>query len=149
MPVITGTATAEVDAPLERCWELIENVAIAPEWQGGLERMDVLEKDDQGRPLVCDAVSDAKLRKVTTRVRFSYEGPRRLSWTQVGDGDLRSMEGYWELESLGEGRTRATYGLAVDPGPVGLLARGPLERAARALLLNPRPRELAKRVEAN
>ena len=146
MAVIRGSATTDVNAPIDRCWGLIEDVAIAPEWQGGLERMDVVERDEQGRPLVCDTLSDAKLRKVESRVRFSYDGPRRLSWVQVGDGELKSMEGNWQLEDLGRGRTRVTYELAVDPGSVGLLARGPIERAARAILVNRRPKELAKRL---
>ena len=149
MPVIKGSATAEVNAPLQRCWALVEDVASAPQWQAGLERMDVVERDEDGRAIVCDTLSDAKLRKIKSRVRFTYEGPARLSWRQIEDGDLRSLEGYWQLESLGDGRTRITYGLAVDPGPVPRLARMPIERAARAILLNPRPKELAKRVESN
>jgi hypothetical protein len=110
--------------------------------------MDVLERDGQGRAVECEALSDAKLRKVRTRVRFTYEAPTRLSWTML-DGDLDSMDGYWLLESLSGGKTRATYGVAVDPGPIGLLARGPIERAARAILLNPRPKELARRVQGS
>jgi len=145
MAAISGSSTDEVDAPIDRCWALIEDVALAPEWQNGLERMDVVERDDQGRALVCDTLSDAKLRKVKSRVRFKYEDPTRLSWEQI-DGDLNSIEGYWELEDLGSGRTRVTYGLSVDPGSVGLLARGPLERAARAILVDPRPKELASRL---
>ena len=31
MAPISGTSTAEVDAPIDRCWALIEDVAIAPE----------------------------------------------------------------------------------------------------------------------
>lgn len=145
VPVITGSSATEVDAPIERCWELVEDVAGAPEWQGGLVQLDVIERDDQGRPLVCDAVSDLKLRKVRTRQRFTYEPPKRLAWTMI-DGELESMDGYWELEDLGDGRTRVTYGLAVDPGRTGLLARGPLERAARAIAVDPRAKELARRV---
>ncbi len=148
MPVISGTATAEIEAPLERCWAVLEDVARAPEWQSGLERFEILERDAEGRVLVCDSISDLKLRKVTSRVRFAYEGPTRLSWEQIEAGDLHSLEGYWELEPLDAGRTRATYALAVDPGSVGRLARGPVERAARAILLNPRPKELARRVAA-
>jgi ribosome-associated toxin RatA of RatAB toxin-antitoxin module len=144
--VINGSATEEIDAPLERCWALVEDVSSAPEWQGGLESMEVVQRDAEGRALVCDTVSDAKVRKVRSRVQFTYEGPMRLSWRQIGDGDLHSMEGYWQFEPLGDGRTRVTYGLAVDPGPVPRLARVPIERAARAILLNPRPKELAKRV---
>jgi ribosome-associated toxin RatA of RatAB toxin-antitoxin module len=146
--MIAGSATAEVDAPLERCWAVVEDVPDAMHWQHGLERMDVVERDEKGRALICDTVTDAKLRKVQSRVRFSYDGPTRLSWTQVADGDLRSLEGYWQLEPIDGGRTRVTYGLAVDPGPVGRLARGPAERVIRAMLLHPRPKELAKRVAA-
>ncbi len=145
MAVITGSASAEIEAPIERCWEVVEDVASAPEWQGGLAELVVLERDQQGRPLICDAVSDVKLRKVRTRQRFTYEPPERLSWTMI-EGELDSMEGYWELEVVGSGLTRATYGLAVDPGPVGRLARGPLERVARAMLVDPRAKELARRL---
>jgi uncharacterized membrane protein len=148
MTLISGTATGEINAPLERCWALIEDVPSAPEWQSGLERMDVVERDGDGRAVICDTLSDAKLRKVHSRVRFSYDAPTRLSWRQIEGEDLHSIEGYWQLEPLGEARTRVTYLLAVDPGRVGLLARGPFERAARAILLNPRPKELAKRVES-
>jgi ribosome-associated toxin RatA of RatAB toxin-antitoxin module len=126
-----------VNAPIERCWEVVEDVAGAPEWQGGLLQLDVIERDDQGRPLLCDALSDAKLRKVRTRQEFTYEPPDRLTWKML-NGELDSMEGYWELQDLGDGRTRVTYGLSVDPGRMGLLARGPLERAARAILVDPR-----------
>jgi ribosome-associated toxin RatA of RatAB toxin-antitoxin module len=148
MAVITGSSSTEVDAPLERCWAIVEDVAIAPEWQGGLEAMDVVQRDDQGRVLVADAVSDAKLRKVKTRVRFSYEDPTRLEWKMV-EGDLESMEGSWELEDLGDDRTRVTYSVAVDPGAnIPRLIRGPIESAARAILVNGRANELAKRVVA-
>jgi ribosome-associated toxin RatA of RatAB toxin-antitoxin module len=114
VPVITGSATAVVSAPIDACWAVVEDVETAPDWQGGLARMEVIERDDQGRPAVCDALSDLKLRKVPTRVRFRYQSPTRLEWTMI-EGDLDSMEGYWELEDLGNGRTRATYGVAVDP----------------------------------
>ena len=148
MAVIEGSSSVEIHAPIERCWEVVEDVPSAPDWQGGLVEMVVLERDDQGRALECEALSDAKLRKVRTRVRFTYEPPTRLSWTML-EGDLDSMEGYWLLEDLSGAMTRATYGVAVDPGPVGRLARGPIERAARAILVNPRPKELARRVQGS
>ena len=107
MPVISGSSSVEVDAPIERCWEVVEDVASAPDWQGGLLQLEVIERDEQERPLVCDTLTDAKVRKVRTRQRFSYEAPNRLSWEML-EGELDSMEGYWELEDLGGGRTRVT-----------------------------------------
>ncbi len=142
-----GTASAEIEAPLEQVWAIVEDVLIAPDWQGGLEAMSALERDDEGRPTLVETESDIKVRRVKTQVRFSYEPPTRLSWVQE-KGDLKSVEGSWVLEDLGGGRTRATYSLDGDPGRMlGMLIRGPVEAAARAVLVNARPGELKARAE--
>jgi hypothetical protein len=107
----------------------------------------VLERDDQGRAQICDTVSDAKITKVRCRTRVVYEPPRRLLFTRLESDDVDEMDGSWELEDLPGGRTRATYRLAVDPGPVGFMAR-PLERALRPLVVGRRAEELAREVAA-
>ncbi len=142
-----GTASAEINAPLDEVWAVVEDVLTAPDWQGGLEAITALEHDDEGRPTLVESVSDVKVRQVKTQVRFSYEPPTRLSWAQE-KGDLKSVEGSWLLEDLGGGLTRATYSLDGDPGRMlGMLIRGPVEAAARAVLVNARPGELKARVE--
>jgi carbon monoxide dehydrogenase subunit G len=142
-----GTASTEIDAPLAEVWAVVEDVLTAPDWQGGLVSITALERDRERRPTLVESVSDIKVRQVKTQVRFSYEPPTRLSWSQE-KGDLKSVEGSWVLEDLGEGRTRATYSLDGDPGRVlGMLIRGPVEAAARAVLVNARPGELKARVE--
>ena len=61
---------------------------------------------------------------------------------------MKAVEGVWELEDLGQGRTRASYRLDADPDRMlGLVIRGPVEAAARAILVNRRPGELKRRVE--
>jgi len=142
-----GTAGAEIEAPLGEVWAVVEDVLIAPDWQGGLVAITPLERDAEGRPTLVESESDIKVRHVKTQVRFGYEPPTRLTWTQE-KGDLKSVEGSWTLEDLGEGRTRATYTLDSDPGRVlGMLIRGPVEAAVRAMLVNARPGELKARVE--
>jgi len=144
-----GTASAEIDAPLDEVWAVVEDVLTAPEWQGGLVEVSALERDGESRPTLVESVSDIKVRRVKTQVRFSYEPPTRLSWTQE-KGDLKSVEGSWVLEDLGGGRTQVTYSLDGDPGRVlGMIIRGPVEAAARAMLVNARPGELKARVEGN
>jgi carbon monoxide dehydrogenase subunit G len=144
-----GTASAEIEAPLEEVWAIVEDVLTAPEWQGGLVALTALERDGDGRPTLVESVSDIKIRHVKTQVRFSYAGPTRLSWSQE-KGDLKSVDGSWELEDLGDGRTRATYTLDGDPGRMlSMLIRGPVEAAARAMLVNARPGELKARVEGD
>jgi uncharacterized protein YndB with AHSA1/START domain len=143
-----GSASAEIDAPLDDVWEVVADVLTAPDWQGGLVAMSALEHDADGRPTLVETENDIKVRRVKTRVRFRYEPPTRLSWTQE-KGDLKSVEGSWTLEDLGDGRTRATYTLDSDPGRVlGMLIRGPVEAGVRAMLVNARPGELKARVES-
>jgi uncharacterized protein YndB with AHSA1/START domain len=147
MAHLGGSETAEINAPIAEVWALVEDVAIAPDWQGGLVAITPLERDAEGRPTLVESENDVKVRRVKTQVRFRYQPPTRLSWTQE-KGDLKSVEGSWTLEDLGEGRTRATYTLDSDPGRVlGLLLRGPAEAAVRALLVNARPGELKARIE--
>jgi len=108
--------------------------------------MSALEHDDAGRPTLVETENDLKVRRVKTRVRFSYAGPTRLSWTQE-KGDLKSVEGSWQLEDLGGGRTRASYELEVEPRahPRDAHPRA-REGALMALLSNGRPGELRRRV---
>jgi hypothetical protein len=133
MAHLGGSASSEIEAPLKEVWAVVEDVLSAPEWQGGLDAMTALEHDADGRVTMVEAENDLKV--------------RRVAWTQE-HGDMKSVEGSWELEDLGGGRTRATYTLDADPGRVlGMLIRGPVEAATRAIFVNGRPGELKRRVE--
>jgi hypothetical protein len=147
MAKLGGSASTEIDAPLEEVWAVVEDVLSAPEWQNGLVSMTALEKDGEGRPTLVEVENDIKVRTVKSKVRFSYDGPTRLSWSQE-KGDLKSVDGSWDLADLGDGRTEATYTLDGDPGRmIGMLIRGPVESAIRSMLVNGRPGELKARVE--
>ncbi len=142
-----GSASSEIDAPLDKVWAVVEDVLTAPDWQGGLDAMTALEHDGEGHPTLVETENDIKVRRIKAQVRFTYEPPTRLSWIQER-GDMKSVEGSWELEDLDGGRTRATFRLDADPGRVlGLLIRGPVEAATRAIFVSGRPAELKRRVE--
>lgn len=147
MAQLGGTKSIEVDAPIEACWALAVDVESAPQWQAGMKTMKVLDRDADGRPSLCETTADAKVKDVTTKVRFSYQEPTRVAWSQE-KGDLKRLDGAWELEDLGGGRTKVTYTLDGDPGRVlGMLIKGPVEGKIRDLLVNGRPAEFKKRVE--
>jgi carbon monoxide dehydrogenase subunit G len=147
MAHLGGTASADIEAPLEEVWAVVEDVITAPQWQGGLDAMTALEHDEAGRPTLVETENDIRVRRIKAHVRFNYEAPTRLAWTQE-KGDMKSVEGSWQLEDLGDGRTRATYTLDADPGRVlGLVIRGPVEAATRAMFVNGRPGELKRRME--
>jgi len=148
MANLTGSSTAEMNAPLDEVWKIVEDVEIAPQWQGGLKALRATERDAEGRATVCEADSDAKVRTLRSTVRFSYEGaPNKLTWSQV-KGDLKSVDGSWVLEDLGDGRTRASYNLDIDLGRLGLVIRGPLVGVIRSMLVEARAGELKQRMES-
>jgi uncharacterized membrane protein len=133
--MITGDRSVEIDAPIDRCFAIAADIETAPKWQGSLKDVEVLSKDADGRAEVVNTKSDAKVKTVTTKLRFSYTEPTRIEWVQE-KGDVKSLKGWWDLEDLGEGRTRATYALEVDPGRMlGMLLRGPIEGTVRDFLL--------------
>jgi carbon monoxide dehydrogenase subunit G len=147
MGKLRGNSTAEIDAPIDQVWALVEDVEKAPDWQGGMKGMDALEHDSDGRATLCEAQTDAKVRTVRSVVRFSYDEPTALSWSQE-KGELKSVDGRWELEDLGGERTRATYEIEVDLGRVlGMLVRGPLVDVLRNQLAGARAGELKRAVE--
>ena len=148
MAMMGGSSAAEVDAPLERVRAFVQDVERAPQWQDGLMAMRALERDGDGRAVLCQAEADARVRTIRSVVRYSYDGPAALSWRQER-GDLKSAAGRWELEDLGGNRTRATYWLEVDLGRVlGLVIRGPLVDLLRAMMVGARADELKRAVES-
>lgn len=149
MAVLAGSSSAEIDAPIEQVWKAVADVEKAPDWQGGMKDIEALERDGEGRAILVETEADAKVTTIKTKVRFSYDGPTRLSWEQE-KGDLKSMVGSWDLEDLGDGRTRATYSLEGDTGRVlGMLIRGPVEDKLRDFLVNARADELKAYVEGS
>jgi len=144
---MTGEASVHVDAAPERCYEIAADVDHISEWQGGVQRVEVLERDAEGRAVLIEMHTDAKVRTIKSRIAFEYDPPAGLSWKQV-KGDLKSVVGSWSFEADGDG-TLATYRLDGDPGRViGMLIRGPVEGKLRDLLVSARPGELKIRAEA-
>jgi uncharacterized membrane protein len=149
MGLIEGERSVEIDAPIERCYEIAADIDHAVEWQGSLRDVEVLERDSEKRALVVETESDAKVKTVKATLRFSYDPPERIDWVQE-KGDTKSLEGYWVFEDLGSGRTGATYGLVADPGRMlGMLLRGPAEGKVRDFLLGGAAEGLKARAEAS
>ena len=92
MAVMGGSSAAEIGAPLERVRAFVQDVERSPQWQGGLKAMRALERDGEGRAVLCQAEGDARVRTIRSTVRFTYDGPAALAWRQE-QGDLKSAVG--------------------------------------------------------
>jgi len=134
MGTLEASWTVEIDAPRDRVYEIAADIEAAPDWQGTLEDVEVLERDDQRRPLVVETLSDATVKKVRAQLRFAYDPPEGLTWEQE-KGEMKWLTGSWVFEDLDGGGTRATYGLRAEPGRMlGLLLRGPVEGKVKEML---------------
>lgn len=151
MADLSGSHSLEIDAPVERCFAIAADIERAPEWQGAMKSARALEHDGDGRPALVDTEIDSSVAKHRLVLRFAYDEPHGLTWTRES-GDLKSLDGSWRFEDLGDGRTRATYSLDIGVGrKLGLLVKtvkGPVATRVRALLANRPVEGLKERAES-
>jgi hypothetical protein len=146
---IEGEASTIIEAPIERVYEVAADVEGSIAWQPQFKSVTCLERDADGEQVLVDNETDATVRTLKSRLRFSYDKPNGLSWKQE-KGDLSDVEGGWRFEDLGEGRTKATYSLRVDLGRMlGMVIRGPLVGLMKGQLIDTMPDKLKGYVEAN
>jgi ribosome-associated toxin RatA of RatAB toxin-antitoxin module len=121
---ITGEQSTEIAARPEAVFAVASDLERYPEWQDFLQRVTVTERDTDGRPTLVEAEADAKVTALRLVLRATRTEPTRVGWHSEG-GDLKAISGAFDLAPAGDGRTRATFALEVDPGrKLGLLLRG-------------------------
>src|SRR5215210_841716 len=103
---IEGSASAEINAPIAEVYAVAADVENSPKWQPEIKSAKVLDRDAAGNQTLVKTEADGKVRTLNSTLRFSYDEPTGLSWAQE-EGDLKSVEGSWTFEDLGDGRTKA------------------------------------------
>jgi hypothetical protein len=127
MGILKASRTVEIAAPKIHLYEIIIDLGNTPVWQESMISSEVIETDPEGRPALVEIVSDAKVRNLTSRLAFQFQPEEGMTWEQK-KGDLKWLIGSWQLEDMGDDRTRATYGLEADTGRMlGLLLKGPVQ----------------------
>lgn len=114
------------------------------EWVDDLKRIDILERDSEGRPLEVEFRAAAFGRSTTYTLRYDYHGaPNQLDWHQTSGDLTETMTGQYRFEGVAVG-TRVTYELEVElrvPIPAFIRARAAHRIQTQAL------RELRARAE--
>ncbi len=147
MAKLSDSASTEIETPVDAVWAIVADVTSWPEWQGTLGSLDILEQDAEGRASLCAVEFDAKVTKIKMKLACTYSPPAQMAFERVS-GDLSSLAGSWRLQDLGDGRTRATYALDVNPGGVlNFLLNAERIGKLRATLVDVRPGELKARAE--
>jgi hypothetical protein len=149
MGTISGSAAIEISAAIDAVYAVAADAEGAPRWQPEIQVAECLERDADGNQILVRVETETPIKRLASTLRYSYDSPGRISWKQE-DGDLKSVVGSWEFEELGEGLTKATYELAVDPGRMlGMALRGPVVGVLRGKLVESMPDKLKTFVEAS
>lgn len=149
MGKIGGESSAEIGASIEAVYAIAADAEGAPRWQPEIEVAECLEHDGAGNQLRVRIETETPIKRLTSVLVYSYESPTRISWTQE-EGDLKSVEGSWELRDLGDDRTEATYKLEVDPGRIlGMALRGPVVGVLRGKMVDSMPGKLKAFAESS
>jgi uncharacterized membrane protein len=147
--MIRGEESTEIDAPPEAVFAVASDLERYPEWQDFLQRVSVRERDPDGRATLVEAEADAKVTKLKLVLRATRDEPRRVAWRAEG-GDVKGLSGAFDLAGAGAGRTRAAFGLEVDPGfKLGLLLKGPVADRLRDRVLQGMLDGLKRRAESS
>jgi hypothetical protein len=152
MADLEGTRSIEIAAPPERCFAIAADLDRVPEWHGAMTHVEVLERDGDGRATLVRSEMDASVTRVRMCLRFSYDEPTGLRWTRES-GDLRSLDGSWRFEKVGDGVTLATYTLEIGVGRrLAILVRtvrGPVRDRVESLLVDRPVEGLKARAEGS
>jgi len=146
--MIRGEQSTEIGASAEEVFAVASDLERYPEWQDFLQRVSVRERDADGRPTLVETEADAKVTALKLVLRATRDEPRRVAWRSEG-GDLKAINGAFDIADAGGGRTRATFGLEVEPGRrLGLLLRGSVGDRLRDRILDGMLDGLRRRAES-
>jgi ribosome-associated toxin RatA of RatAB toxin-antitoxin module len=145
--MIRGEQSTAIEASPEAVFAVASDLERYPEWQDFLQTVTVRERDADGRATLVEAEADAKVTALSLVLRATREEPRRVAWRSEG-GDVKSLSGAFDIAEAGPGRSRATFGLEVDPGfKLGLLLRGAVADRLRDRVLSGMLDGLRRRAE--
>lgn len=146
---IEGSASVEINAPIDEVFAVAADVEGSPRWQPEIKSATATERGPGGEQTYVRTQVDGKVKTLKSDLRFTYAGPGAMSWEQE-EGDLKAVRGSWAFEDLGEGRTKATYTLYVDFGrKLGMVIRGPIVDVLRGQLCDSMPGKLKKFMETD
>lgn len=107
MGTFTFHATTELDAPVETVWDY---VTTHDEWRRPFVA-SVEQIAGEGAEVGARYESTASMGPTTMTIVneiVTCESPTQLQWKQISDGSIQTELGTYQLEDLGQGRTRFT-----------------------------------------
>jgi ribosome-associated toxin RatA of RatAB toxin-antitoxin module len=137
--------TSTIAASVETVFEIIIDLEAYPNWVEGMLEAEVLEEDENDRPLRARFRIDARIAEISYTLEYSYDDPN-LSWTLIEGEMVNQLDGAYELTDLGDEGTKVRYSLEAD---VDMPVPGFLKKRAAKHILDQGLRGLKQRAEGD
>lgn len=134
-----------VEASPDAVMAVIADFEAYPQWAQGMKTVEVVAEGPDGRAEKVAFELDAAPIRDSYTLAYVWDGDTSVTWTLAEGKMMRAMDGAYELEDLGGGRTEVTYRLAVD---VAIPMIGMLKRKAEKVIIDTALKGLKKRVES-
>lgn len=133
-----------IDAAPDEIYRVIVDLDAYPEWADGVKAVEILETDEQDRPVRARYTVDARVMEVTYVLAYVHDEPTRLTWKLVEGTQMKKLDGEYRLDPDGPG-TEVTYTLEVD---VDLPLPGFMKKRAARVIMDTGLKGLKERVES-
>jgi uncharacterized membrane protein len=139
-----ATERVMVNASPQRCFEVATDFEAYPTWSTSVKKVDVVERDGEGRAVLVRFWAEAVGRTTTYSLRYDYgQAPQRLTWV-LEEGDIeRKLDGEYVFEAANDG-TELSYRLSVE---LNVPMPGFVKRRAENRILGAALHELKTRSE--
>lgn len=139
-----ASKSIEVNVAREKLFDVITDYASYPEFLETVGLRSAAVHGVDGNVKTVTQEIEVMGKRVGFTLRMVEERPRRVSWSLVKGQMMSRNDGYWSLEELGPGRTRATYSLDLK---LGLLVPSAISTRLAATFLPAMLEAFKKRAE--
>lgn len=134
----------EIDASAEEVYAVAQDIEGYPEWAQGVRTVEVLERDDAGRPHRASFTLEGIVKEIRYTLTYAHTFPTHMAWEADGGGDVETLTGSYDFKEV-DGKTVVTYALRVEPT---FRVPGFLVRQGEKQIIGAALRGLKKRVES-
>jgi ribosome-associated toxin RatA of RatAB toxin-antitoxin module len=132
-----------VKADPDAIMDVIADFEAYPEWQDEIRKVEILETDEDGWATKAHFEVDAKIMSMAYTLAYTY-ADTAMRWTLVDSEQVRAIDGAYLLEDQGDGTTKVTYELEIDPK---ISIPGVLKRKAARRIVDGALNAMKRRVE--
>lgn len=140
-----AVVSTTIDAGVQDCLAVVLDFEHYPQWVADISGAAVTEKDDADRGLSVRYRAEAFGRGTSYTLAYDYEDlPVEMRWSLLEGDIMRTCDGTYRFEAVGDEATMVTYELEID---LAVPLPGFVKRRAEERIVSTALRELKRRVE--